>query len=294
MMTEVRYWGRKIILFKELVEMSKLIVTDLDNTLLNSDLQVSSYTRDVLAQCQDAGHKVVYATARAKRATRDFAWTSPFATSNDSRHQSRFNSNHELRPDYLVTNNGATVWTKDELLESVDIFAHDVEILVTRFLETPEVSLIMLEYGETCMTNLDRSLWEPDYETVRTDFSSFQGFDTPKITIECTSPLTADSLVGSLPRVQLYSNQGLSWYQIVRKDIDKARGVRMLVDRYGYRRSEDVICFGDDINDISMMNYCGTSIAVANALDSVKEHADSICANNDEDGVARWLEQNLL
>jgi len=43
-----------------------------------------------------------------------------------------------------------------------------------------------------------------------------------------------------------------------------------------------------------MLRECGRGIAVENAISEVKEAADEICADNDRDGVAGWLERNIL
>ena len=43
-----------------------------------------------------------------------------------------------------------------------------------------------------------------------------------------------------------------------------------------------------------MLRDCGIGAAVANAIDEAKAVADYICDNNDNDGVAKWLEENVL
>ena len=43
-----------------------------------------------------------------------------------------------------------------------------------------------------------------------------------------------------------------------------------------------------------MLRECGIGVAVANAIDEAKAVADFVCDTNDNDGVARWLEENLL
>ncbi len=52
--------------------------------------------------------------------------------------------------------------------------------------------------------------------------------------------------------------------------------------------------FGDDVNDLEMIQNCGVGIAVANAIDEIKAVADDICDTNDHDGVAKWLEEHVL
>ena len=43
-----------------------------------------------------------------------------------------------------------------------------------------------------------------------------------------------------------------------------------------------------------MLKMCGTGVAVANAVQEVIDIADEVTASNDEDGVALWLEKNVL
>ena len=56
----------------------------------------------------------------------------------------------------------------------------------------------------------------------------------------------------------------------------------------------DIVAFGDDYNDIEMLRECGIGVAMENALDAVKAVAKYICDTNDNDGVAKWLEENVL
>ena len=58
--------------------------------------------------------------------------------------------------------------------------------------------------------------------------------------------------------------------------------------------TEEMIAFGDDFNDIGMLKLCGKGIAMGNAIDEVKAIADYITKTNNEDGVAYYLEPNLL
>ena len=53
----------------------------------------------------------------------------------------------------------------------------------------------------------------------------------------------------------------------------------------------NICAFGDDINDIEMIEHCGYGIAMANALDIVKEKADFVTLSNEENGVAKVLDE---
>ena len=56
----------------------------------------------------------------------------------------------------------------------------------------------------------------------------------------------------------------------------------------------EIVSFGDDCNDLEMLQICGTGVAVSNAVAEVKTAADCVTLSNDEDGVADWIEKNIL
>jgi hydroxymethylpyrimidine pyrophosphatase-like HAD family hydrolase len=80
---------------------------------------------------------------------------------------------------------------------------------------------------------------------------------------------------------------------IANKLATKWNATRLLAGERQIKNS-DIVCFGDDYNDIEMLKNCGVGVAVSNALNEVKAVADYVCGSNDEDGVAKWLEGNVL
>ena len=58
--------------------------------------------------------------------------------------------------------------------------------------------------------------------------------------------------------------------------------------------TDEIAYFGDDYSDIEVLSSYKNSIAVANAIDECKAVAKYICDTNDNDGVAKWLEENVL
>ena len=56
----------------------------------------------------------------------------------------------------------------------------------------------------------------------------------------------------------------------------------------------NTVSFGDDLVDIAMLRKSGRGVAVANANPNVLNIADEICPSNNDDGVAQWIEDNLL
>ena len=82
------------------------------------------------------------------------------------------------------------------------------------------------------------------------------------------------------------------WLTIHDKKANKAIAVKELAEWTNFD-IEDIVVFGDNINDVEMMqlNAEGAySVAVANALDNIKESANEVIAANVEDGVVKYLE----
>ena len=80
--------------------------------------------------------------------------------------------------------------------------------------------------------------------------------------------------------------------EISHRDAGKDSGARFLLDFLGLRK-EELAAFGDADNDIGLLKAAGIGFAVANASAECKEAADRLVASNDEDGVARGIEEIL-
>jgi hypothetical protein len=80
---------------------------------------------------------------------------------------------------------------------------------------------------------------------------------------------------------------------IMHKNATKSKAVAVLADLWGIKETE-IAAFGDDLNDIDLLTHVRFSVAMDNALDEVKAAARYVCDTNDNDGVAKWLEENVL
>ena len=82
--------------------------------------------------------------------------------------------------------------------------------------------------------------------------------------------------------------------EVLPKNVDKAYCLERLLKILGIKR-EEMVCCGDGFNDISMIQYAGLGVAMANAQEKVKDVADYITINsNDEDGIAEVIEKFFL
>ena len=75
---------------------------------------------------------------------------------------------------------------------------------------------------------------------------------------------------------------------LVHMDNSKAVGIENVLSHFGIDRTE-CIAFGDGGNDIEMLEYCGIGVAMGNADDTVKSHADYVTTSVDDEGIEQAL-----
>lgn len=81
--------------------------------------------------------------------------------------------------------------------------------------------------------------------------------------------------------------------EINSRNTNKRTGVSSLERYYGIRR-EEIICIGDNENDIPMIEYAGLGVAMGNARKKVKERADFITYDNNNFGVANAINKHIF
>jgi len=246
----------------------KMIVTDLDGTLLRTDKTISERTKATLSQCKESGVKMVYATARGGSAER-------------------------ILPagifDGKVIRGGAIAKIGDEIVYS-RLIPHQIirPILIVcdkRGLritsETADIKYA--NYGDNIS---DFSQYDIDAEMVY-----FEGL-TPDDEVFIKSQLPESLYFMAMSDTSIDANGG-SFGMIIHKEATKTKAVSELARLWNITLSE-IIAFGDDVNDTELLRNCGISVAVANAIDEVKAAADYIGDTNDNDGVAKWIEERIL
>jgi hypothetical protein len=130
---------------------------------------------------------------------------------------------------------------------------------------------------------------------LKNEFTDFKDYciETEKIYSFVENAETINFLERNLPD-ELYmviSRDNLA--MIMHKDATKSKAVSALAGYWGIEGHE-ILAFGDDMNDIDLLEHCGISVAVGNALEEAKRVADYVCGTNENDGVAKWLEEKVL
>ena len=83
------------------------------------------------------------------------------------------------------------------------------------------------------------------------------------------------------------------YYEIMPQGLSKGKSLLEIAEYYDIEQKE-IIAFGDELNDETMIKVAGVGVAMANAVDHIKEISDYITLSNDEDGIADYLEKFVL
>lgn len=83
------------------------------------------------------------------------------------------------------------------------------------------------------------------------------------------------------------------YLEILNRDASKGNAVKELSEKLGIKQSE-VICIGDQENDVTMLEFAGLGIAMGNAPERIKQLADYTTASNNDSGVAKAIQKFVL
>ena len=90
-----------------------------------------------------------------------------------------------------------------------------------------------------------------------------------------------------------FQYRGENRHTFLSKEAGKFSGIKKLAEYLGIPLSQ-VAAFGDDRNDMEMVQKCGLGVAMANAIPELLAVADQKTCSNDEDGVARFIADYIL
>ena len=265
-----------------------LFVSDLDGTLMRSDISISDNTVRIINELVEKGMAFTYATARsiesARIITKELKLQLPVVTRNGS---------------VLADNNTG------KCLEKAVFKAEEVELLKKLIPELPICGFVSCFVGEKMIKNFvtgEHSIGLEAYIEYHKGKSSMEQVKD-LVSMFCGDPgyvtLIADKefLDPIYERIKDYPGwecilakdtyRDEYWLEICPENCTKAKTLLKLKEKY---RFEKLVVFGDSLNDIPMFKIADEAYAVENALDELKELATGIIGNNNEDAVAGYLQ----
>ncbi|MET1249428.1 HAD-IIB family hydrolase [Sporolactobacillus sp. STCC-11] len=271
--------------------MKTLYVSDLDGTLLNSQSMLSEYSTETLNQLTDDGMAFTYATARslisASVVTKNLRTPIPVIIYNgafivDARTGERLDS---------ASFNEQEIRAVAEWLTERKIYP-----LVYAFIDGVEHVSWLRGYENDGMRHyLHSRKGDPRLRSVANIHDLYTGDVFYFTCIGDQDPLnevhqrfSREGNYQCIFQQELYRQE--YWCEMMPTKATKANAIVRMKELMGF---DQIVSFGDRVNDLSMFSISDQAYAVENAVDELKERATGIIQSNDEDGVVRWLEQHV-
>jgi 5-amino-6-(5-phospho-D-ribitylamino)uracil phosphatase len=250
---------------------TRLLLFDLDDTLLNSEKFISQTNVLAINKCKSSGMIIGYITARSPRKVKTFL--------------------KDLPCDCIAYYNGASIVVEDTLLEKNEIpYAEGIKTMSEIQREYPEIRIgAYLEPFNYFNGHIHNIITKTAYPGTIQDLPPYD-IQRIRIVTEAYKEVSLDQFITSDMKY-LFTIDGTAI--ITSKRATKENALRKFAQFFNINIS-DVIAFGDDTNDIDMIEAAGIGIAMGNAIDKVKSVADFVCDTNDNDGVAKWINNFLL
>lgn len=256
----------------------KAVVTDMDGTFLATDKSISDENREVVAKAIDKGLEFVVASGRdsvsIKELVKDISGIK-----------------------YIISLNGARVYKNDEIIYEASI---DEEVSYDILSKASEINL---EYSATGEKNIYYSQLDLEYKNIINNPNLGLNFICDKekknILKDKYQKLVFYNDKEKFKVLRDYVNEKYSdkvnifdsgdrIMDIVSKETNKGKGLRIVAEDMGIALDE-IIAFGDNENDLSMLEEVIYSVAMGNSLDIVKEKVRYVGKTNNKSGVAKFL-----
>ncbi len=262
----------------------KVVVSDLDGTLLNPQHRISDYTKSIFQELHNQGYLIVVATGR--------------------HHLDAMAIIDKLEiPVYLVSSNGARIHSPNkEQLFAFNLDSDVVKAALNVEID-PEITVVLFKENiwQTNKWNekLNSFQEELKYHPELVDYKTLDDFGAIKIFFSCADH---EKLVKLKDYILANSSEHLhhafslpTCLEFMDKSIDKAVSIERVLEKEGFTLQE-AVSFGDGFNDVQMLSVSGKGLIMGNAPASLKEELSDleVIKTNAEDGVARYIASKIL
>lgn len=264
----------------------KLIGLDIDGTLITSKKQISPKTKDTLIRAMKQGHKVVIVTGRPTPGARELAEILEF----------------EKYGGLLSTYNGGAI-TDCKTHKTLTSHPMDVDLAreIVKFSKNLDLEII-LPYENTIYTRCDNKYPKGEATMFKMDYKIVENLEdiidfAPNKILFAQDPDRIEEPSQKLKEKFGYVTEQVKsarfYYEVMPKGPSKGKSLLEIADLFGIDQ-KDIIAFGDEMNDETMIKMAGVGVAMGNAVEGIKQIADYITLSNDEDGIAYYLEKFIL
>lgn len=263
--------------------MVKMIVLDLDGTLLNSEKKVSEISKKYLKKLKDLGYIIVIASGRIYESVNNALDGFEYVN-------------------YIITDTGASCY---DVRNGSTIFNNPISIETAKKFKK--------YYNENCIfidvcdkhTIYKYSDYKENYYFIDTTkdwdyiFNNCKEISHISVSMKTNDQVMElyNKLKDDIKELDINIMQDSfsekKWIETIKKGWTKYRAIEEL-SNYLKINNDEIIAFGDGLNDIDMLSKCGIGVALNNALSIVKENSNFVTTyDNNHDGVAEFLREYL-
>lgn len=262
-----------------------LIVLDLDGTLLTDQKTISKRTKNTLLKAKENGHEVMIATGRPYRASevyyKELSLSTPIVNFNGAF------VHHPLDNKWGVHHEPLDLTVVKEIVEACHNFKfHNIiaEILDDVYLHYHDEKLLdIFSFGNPKIQTGDLRTYLPASPTSLLIHADEEYVEEIRQHLSDVHAEVID-----------HRRWGAPWHviELVKRGLNKAVGLKKVADSLNIPQSR-IIAFGDEDNDLEMLKFAGTGVAMGNGIHSIHTVANEITSSNNDDGIALFLEEKL-
>ena len=263
--------------------MYKLIAVDMDGTLLREDKTISDRTKKAIRKAVEKGVRVVLASGRPIEGLERYLEE----------------LNLLSKDDYVMSFNGSVIQNvktreivSKNILKGSDLkrlyaLSKEIGVNIHAFTKDGCITPKMNEYTELEGRINGIEVYEVDFDTISEEEDVIKVmFIDPQPVLEEAMTRMPETIYDEFTVVR----SAPYFLEFLNKASSKGTGVKALGEYLGIKQ-EEIICIGDAGNDLDMIQFAGLGVAMGNAFEEVKEAADYVTSNNEEDGVAHVIEK---
>jgi HAD-superfamily hydrolase, subfamily IIB len=263
--------------------MIKMLAFDCDGTLLNDSQKIDEETVNAIKKMKDNGIKIVLSSSRPLYRMKKFLKQLDILV--EDQYTISFNGGLiiENNDNILFSNHFKT----SEVLEIIEM-ARDSDLCTFIYKEDGIIS--NREAYEYTSKNTDSIFEVKDLETV--DIASLNIykiilFGEVKDVVDMRKEISSDMY----EKYEITSSVARN-IEILPRDTIKSTGLKRICKKLGIKSSE-IAAFGDNENDLDMLEHVGYSVAMGNATEEVKKCADYVTKSNNDNGIAYAIDKMI-
>ncbi|AOR24548.1 Cof-type HAD-IIB family hydrolase [Clostridium taeniosporum] len=272
----------------------KLVCIDMDGTLLNGHSNISDRNKEALKKAVNKGVQIAISTGRIFASADYFAGLIGIKTDLISCNGAYIKNRSTNEVIYSNT------LTDEQVLKIHDtIKDHNFKIIYY----THDTAIVDSKFPENHTYNITNKLVSDDKKIkffIESDISKIlKNYSNKIIKVICIdNSENKNTLLNVKNNLLKFSDietvsSGDNNFEVMQKGVSKGNAAKILSEKLGIKQDE-VICIGDNENDLSMIKFAGLGVAMGNGSDIVKKSANYITDTNTNDGVAKAIERFIL